>query len=144
MEIREIVKLIGRFNRTHRSFIQQIMESEGLFYGQLPILEVVKNYGACTQKQIALILRVTPPSVTTSVKRLERKGYLKKSIDEKDQRNTLISITEEGKKKTASCREKFDCLDGKVFSVLSDEECETLANLLLKLNESIEKEELND
>lgn len=144
MEVREIIKAMLDFNHVHRYYIQQIMESEGLFYGQLPILEVVKTKGSCTQKEIANQLKVTPPSVTTSVKRLEKKGYLKKSIDSKDQRNTLITITEEGKKKAEACRDKFDRIDAYFFRVLSEEECETLKKILFKLNEAIGKEEFND
>ena len=140
MDKRKIIGIIMDLHRTHRNHVQEIMENEGLFYGQLPILEVVKELGCCTQKEIANKLKVTPPSVTTSVKRLMKKGYLSKSIDENDQRNTLISITEDGKKKTCSCREKFDELDTKIFRNFSENEQEELYQLLLKLNESFEED----
>lgn len=120
------------------------MESEGLFYGQLPILETVKHLGECTQREIAKTLEVTPPSVATSVKRLVKKGYLVKKTDENDQRNTIITITESGLQKTIACREKFDRLDQHIFSVLSEDECYTLVELINKLNESIVKEDNND
>ena len=144
MENRETIKLLMEFNRLHRSQVQEIMESEGLYFGQLPILEVVHSLGCCTQKEIANKLKVTPPTVATSVKRLMKKGYLTKSIDENDQRNTLISITEEGKAKTCACRRKFDELDSKIFMSFAKDEKELLSNLLVKLNNSFEKEENYD
>ena len=125
MNYYEIIFSLAHINRPHRSHIHEIMESEGLFYGQLPILETVKKLGSCTQKEISKELGVTPPSVTTSVKRLVKKGYLEKKADENDLRNTRISITEKGLQKTIACREKFDEFDKKTFSALSDEECET-------------------
>ena len=140
----EVIKLLMTFNRHHRTRVQEIMESEGLYFGQLPILEVVKNLGSCTQKEIANKLKVTPPTVATSVKRLVKNGYLVKVIDENDLRNTLISITEEGKKKTCACRRKFDELDSQIFAMFNDEEKEELAKLLIKLNDSFEKEENYD
>ena len=133
MKNRETIKLLMEFNRLHRAQVQEIMESEGLFYGQLPILEVVNSLGCCTQKEIANTLKVTPPTVATSVKRLMKKGYLMKTIDENDQRNTLISITNEGKLKTCACREKFDELDSKIFEEFNDCDRELLSSLLSKL-----------
>lgn len=144
MNYREIVFSLGRFNREHRCRIHEIMESEGLFYGQLPILETVKKLGSCTQKEISIKLGVTPPSVTTSVKRLVKKGYLEKKIDENDLRNTRISITESGLQKTIACRKKFDELDAQAFSILSEEECEIFKNLVNKLIYSLEKEDKHD
>lgn len=144
MELKEIIQSLNRFNRLHRLHIYEIMESEGLFYGQLPILETVKNLGCCTQKEISKALGVTPPSVTTSVKRLVKKGYLVKKMDENDLRNTLITITESGLQKTIACREKFDAFDKEFFSSLTEEECITFKKIVDKLNRSIEKEEKND
>lgn len=144
MNYREIVVLFGKFSKEHRNHIHEIMESEGLFYGQLPILETVKKLGNCTQKEISKELGVTPPSVTTSVKRLVKKGYLEKKADEHDLRNTRITITESGLEKTIACRKKFDELDEQSFSVLTEEECESLTILMKKLIQSIEKEEKHD
>ena len=144
MKNRETIKLLMEFNRLHRAQVQEIMESEGLFYGQLPILEVVNSLGCCTQKEIANTLKVTPPTVATSVKRLMKKGYLMKTIDENDQRNTLISITTEGKLKTCACREKFDELDSKIFEEFNDCDRELLSSLLSKLINSFKKEENYD
>ena len=144
MNYREIVFSLGKFNREHRNRIHEIMESEGLFYGQLPILEVVKKLGSCTQKEISKELCVTPPSVTTSVKRLVKKGYLEKKIDEHDLRNTRITITESGLQKTIACRKKFDELDNQAFSALTDEECELFKTFIDRLIHSIEKEDQHD
>ena len=144
MENRETIKLLMEFNRLHRLQVQEIMESEGLYFGQLPILEVVHSLGCCTQKEIATALRVTPPTVATSVKRLMKKGYLIKTVDENDQRNNLITITNEGKEKTCACRKKFDELDSKIFESFKDDEKQILSNLLLKLISSIKKEENYD
>ena len=139
MSNREVIKLLMEFNRLHRLQVQEIMESEGLFDGQLPILEVVNSMGCCTQKEIANRLKVTPPTVATSVKRLMKKGYLVKTIDENDQRNTLISITDEGKRKTCACRKKFDELDSKIFENFDETDKELLSNLLSKLKDSFKR-----
>lgn len=141
MKPREIIALMHRFNKEHRNHIQKIMEDEGLFYGQLPILETVSQRGCCTQRQIVQDLDVTPPCVATSVKRLVKKGYLEKKTDEKDQRNTQITITEEGYRKSQACRKNFDVFDEEVFACLTQQEKETLLELLTKLNESIRKGE---
>ena len=77
MKDRETIKLLMEFGRLHRSHVQEIMESEGLFYGQLPILEVVNHLGCCTQKEIANSLGISRSYVSRIEKRALTKLYLK-------------------------------------------------------------------
>lgn len=144
MRPKEIIKSFHKFNRLHSNCIRSIMESEGLFYGQLPILEVVQEKGSCTQKEIVDSLQVSAPSVNTSVKRLVKKGYLKKQVDENDQRASLVSITPLGKIQTQACRNKFDEMDERVFKGLSAEERENLLTVMQFLIDNVSKETQND
>lgn len=141
MNLRKIVGSFARFHKLHGEHIRDIMENEGLFYGQLPILECVKQHKSCTQKQISEYLEISAPCVATSVKRLEKKGYLEKVSCQEDQRVTWISLTEKGLEKTNKCRSQFDELDSKVFSVLSDEEKHQLAYMMEKLIQHLEVED---
>ncbi len=136
----DIIRKIHAFNRLHGCEIRRIMESEGLYYGQLPILEIVSEKGKCTQKEIVEELKVSAPSVAVSVKRLVKHGYLIKSNDEKDQRATLVSISEKGQSVTNACRKKFNELDDRLFADFSEADKEQLSALIGKLNQQLEKE----
>ncbi len=140
MEVKEIIHKMHVFQHIHRNELRRIMESEGLYYGQLPILEYVKKNGRCTQKEIADYLQVSPPSIATSVKRLVKRGYLSKTIDENDQRATLIELTEAGAALSETCRIQFDALDERIFAQVSEVERQQLYDLLCFLIENVKKE----
>lgn len=92
------------------------------------------------RKEIVEELKVSAPSVAVSVKRLVKHGYLIKSNDEKDQRATLVSISEKGQSVTNACRKKFDELDDRLFADFSETDKEQLSALIVKLNQRLEKE----
>ena len=52
---------------------------------------------APTQKELADRLHIAPPTITASLKVLERQGYVARRTDEKDSRRNRISITQKGR-----------------------------------------------
>ncbi len=46
---------------------------------------------------IAKRLRITAPAVSKMLRSMEEKGYVERRVDEKDRRNTRVSITPDGK-----------------------------------------------
>lgn len=144
MAPREIICKLHAFNRLHGSEVRQIMESEGLYFGQLPILEIVSEKGRCTQKEIVEALKVSAPSVAVSVKRLVKHGFLIKNNDEKDQRATLVSISDKGQEVAKACRQKFNELDARMFADFTESDMKHFHMLIEKLNQQLEKEGQHD
>lgn len=119
-------KLVHRMNRLHilhRLYINQAAMGNGLYFGQLPILELVGEHDGCTQKELADLLQVSAPAVATSVKRLQRNGLLQKVADEEDLRCNRISITEKGREQARRVREAFDAVDARMFEGFDEEDC---------------------
>ena len=69
---------------------------------ELQLLQIVYerglNGGDNTAGAIAKELKITPGTLTTAVKLLEKKGYVKRSQDTKDKRSVHILVTEKGEK----------------------------------------------
>nr|WP_294527836.1 MarR family transcriptional regulator [uncultured Blautia sp.] len=65
---------------------------------QIPILAILgKNRNnEYSQKEIAQILGVKPPTVTVSIQRLEKMGMVCRKQDEHDRRITRIHLTDKG------------------------------------------------
>lgn len=132
----EVVARLEMLNILKRIERHKICESVGLYPGQLPLLEyIIKNDG-CTQKEIADTLKVSPASIATSTKRLQKAGLIQKQTDEENLRKNMLSVTEKGVELAKKCREIFDVSDKKLFGGFSDEE-------LLSVKESLDKLILN-
>lgn len=55
--------------------------------------------GKITSSELAAKTKTLPPAVSRTLRGLEEKGYVERSVDKKDRRNTYISLTEKGWKK---------------------------------------------
>jgi len=115
-----------------------------LHFAQLPILEFIIENDGCTQKVIADKMQVSPPSVATSTKRLQKAGLIEKKVDKNNLRCNRLSATELGKEMTENRRRQRDCTDELMLKGFSQEEMEQLSKLLDKAIVNLNNGEPND
>ena len=98
------------FMKVDRHFMTKCfgqMQELGIYPGQIPVLGLVAKKDGLSQRVLAKILNIKPPTVNVSVQRLEKAGFLYKKPDEKDQRVTRIYLTEKGKETKAKALERI-------------------------------------
>ena len=61
------------------------------------LLMTLFEEGCCNQRTLVRKMHCSAASVNTSIKRLEKSGYVKKENDPEDQRSTRIALTDLGK-----------------------------------------------
>ncbi len=88
----------------------------------LLILSHEKDGTIESQKELAHRLRVSPTTVTISLKSMERDGYVKKLSNAHDLRCKPIAITEKGRRAAQLIDEVFELLDQSMYQdFVSDE-----------------------
>jgi len=70
---------------------------EELHPAQMGLIMTLFEEGRCNQRTLVRKLHCSPASVNTSIKRLEKSGYVKKEEDPEDHRSTRIALTDSGK-----------------------------------------------
>lgn len=90
-------KLLFDIPHRYASNAFRLLMSHGLHPGQIPVMKYLSDNSGCIQGEIAKALRIKPPTVTVTLKRLEKNGLIEKKSDQKDQRVTRIFLTEHGK-----------------------------------------------
>ena len=75
-----------------------------------------------SQRELADLLRVSPATIATSLKSLERQGYVERQRDAVDCRRNLISITQRGLDALDQSRQVMDQVDRAMFAGFSQEE----------------------
>jgi len=104
------------------------------------ILDQQRDSGAVdTQKQLADILRVSPATVTISIKSLEKRGLVRKKSDEHDMRCNRVEITDAGRDMARKFREAINELDGVMYAGFSEEELKTVSSLFVRMTENLLK-----
>lgn len=79
---------------------------------------------APTQKELAVLLHIAPPTIAASLKSLERQGYVARRTDEKDSRRNRISITQKGRDAIAQGMDAFRQVDAHLYAGFSPAERE--------------------
>ena len=85
------------------------------------------------QKELAEKAGITASSTSEVVSRLEDDGYLIRTIDESDRRATVLKLTEMGAVRAEEIRNEREEFLDEFFSKLTEEEKQTLSDLLDKL-----------
>lgn len=91
--------------------------------------------------ELAEYAHALPPAVSRSIKALEERGYVRRFVDEKDRRNTMVEITDEGQTVLQESNDIINDYMNRVFERINQEE---LARLIQYINETYEvaREEL--
>lgn len=146
----QIIGMIENFHLLRKLFIRRSTSSSSLHFGQVAIMRMIAQNENCTQATLAEQLSVTPASVATSTKRLERSGFITKTVDEHNLRCKRLALTDKGRETIENHRQVFEEYDSLIFSILSEEEkqsfCNTLSRLVSKMREleGIDDEELRN
>ena len=94
---RSIQGLMMEISRMYMEKCFVKLKNLGIHPRQIPILAVLYKKDGCSQKELVKELGVKPPTVTVSIQRLEKSGFLIRRQDEKDQRVSRIYLSDEGR-----------------------------------------------
>lgn len=109
------------------------LSSNNLTFNQFKVLEVLYHRGNLNIGSITKLIMGTPGNTTVVVKNLKRDGWITSIADPDDKRASILTITQKGieiieKVFPNHAKQLRDSLD-----VLSDEELDTLYELLNKV-----------
>lgn len=113
------------------------LEQMDLKPGQAGILFWLGREGELSQRRLAEKLGITPPSVTTALRKLEAKGLIGKEGDPADQRIQRIHLTEAGKEMLGELKRIVGEMEQVIFRGISQEEKLLLRRLLLDMRENL-------
>lgn len=106
-----------------------------LTYTQYIVMMVLWNSLTTNVKDLGKKVYLDSGTLTPLLKKLEKKGYIKRKRDKKDERNVIISLTPEGE----SLKDKAVHVPMEIGKCvpLTSEEAKTLYSLLYKILENV-------
>ncbi|WP_434176562.1 MarR family winged helix-turn-helix transcriptional regulator [Brachybacterium conglomeratum] len=103
------------------------------------VVATIERFGPLRLSEIAERERVSRPTATTVIKRLEEEGLVRREADPTDSRSWLVSTTEAGSAQLAAWRGQLATGVGTLLEPLPEEDLATLARaseLLARILES--------
>ena len=118
---------------------QEMYQEFDLNKSQAGVLFTLHRSDSMSQKELAARLNVTPPSITASIQKMERDGYLTRHPDPKDQRVMRLSLTEKGKSCIQGVWTVAQQMEELMFCNMTGEEVELLKRLLLQIRDNLDR-----
>lgn len=111
--------------------------------GQPVILLVMQDSedmgNTISQNDLAHSLHVSNPTVTASLKSLERQGYIERKPDPGDMRRKLPALTEQGKQAASECRRCIESVSEEMLGGFSEAERQQLISFLRRMKDNLEQ-----
>ncbi|MBR6561614.1 MAG: MarR family transcriptional regulator, partial [Oscillospiraceae bacterium] len=111
--------------------------------GQPVILMVMQDSedmgNTISQNDLARSLHVSNPTVTASLKSLERQGYIERKPDPGDMRRKLPALTPLGKQAAGECRKCIESVSEEMLTGFSAEERQQLISFLRRMKDNLEQ-----
>ena len=102
-------------------------------HGRGRMLAALADEGEMSQCQLASRLDIRPQSLSELAAKAEEEGLVSRRQSGDDRRQTLVSLTEEGRARVAAFREAHSLQAAALLAPLTEEEKETFLLLLDKL-----------
>ena len=136
-KVKKINDAFHRYHCSHRNIVDARFREKGIYVGQPPILKYLSEHNDATQKEIAEFLHVSPPSVATSLKRMEESGLVVRLENKKDARRNSIKLTKKGKELVEYADDLFLRVDDVAYKGFTEEEMDTLVQFLYRMNDNL-------
>lgn len=83
---------------SYNNFLKENLEDVPITHGELTYIYNIKYAGSISQRELSDILYVSEANVTKMIKKLEKKGFVKRQIDETNKSRKILSLTEDGER----------------------------------------------
>ncbi|NPC94416.1 MarR family transcriptional regulator [Bacillus sp. WMMC1349] len=128
---RMIMHQLNQSTRLLSKKMNEQLEAYELFGAQWSILYTLHTFGPMTQKDIWTYLHVEAPTITRTIHRLEKKGWVQR-IQGEDKREKVVKLTDEAMIKYKEIQLKIKQFDEEILSVFDDNDKETFYHLLTR------------
>ena len=134
-----LLGLMGQSMRLIGKRAQELYAEYDLNRAQSGILFALHQEDTMSHKELPNRLNVTPPSITSMIKKMEQEGYITRKADEQDQRVMRLTLAQKGKDCIDYVIKTAEKLEEIVFEGMTAEEKMLFRRLLLQILENLEQ-----
>ncbi len=124
-------------NKINKRVIEKAINFTGLYPGQHRLLMMISFEPNLSQVEIANRMNITPAAAAVSIKKLEKEGYVIRSINKKDNRFNKLLITQKGNDIIENSKSIFAGTEEAMFNGFSNEELEHVSDFFNRMTENM-------
>jgi MarR family transcriptional regulator, organic hydroperoxide resistance regulator len=113
--------------------MHELLDSLGLYRGQPSVLNALWQQDGVTHSELAERISRSPATVTKTVQRMEKAGFVERRPDPRDERLSRVYLTSAGRDIQAAVENVWNTFEEQACAGLSENELATLEHLLLRV-----------
>lgn len=129
--------ILHRMMNRARSMYQEF----DLNRSQASVLFSLHQKKSMSQKELAVQLNMTPPSITSTIQKMERSGYISRKPDQSDQRIMRLELTGKGESCIQTVKMIADQMEEMLFRGMSAEEKILFRRFLMQINDNLAEDQ---
>ncbi len=129
--------MLHRMMNRARSMYQEF----DLNRSQASVLFSLHQKKSMSQKELAAQLNMTPPSITSTIQKMERSGYISRKPDQSDQRIMRLELTGKGESCIQTVKMIADQMEEMLFRGMSAEEKILFRRFLMQINDNLAEDQ---
>ena len=135
---RQAGSMLHWLSRKHMQYCENKFQSIGIPPGQVPILLELGKHGQLSQRDLAQKVRVTPATISGTLKRLERSGIIERTGMRDDARVSLVSLSQAGKTLLEEAGGVFQDADELLIAGFTEQETQELLSFIRRMLENVQ------
>ncbi len=127
-----VFSLMYEFSKMER----KMSSIAGLYSGQPRVLTILKFNEGCTLSELSEICGIGMPSLSVSIRNMEKSGLIRREISGSDGRVQKIFLTDEGLRRAQKFHDEIDTFYINFLATLSPEEIDDIAQHLVLMKDA--------
>ena len=139
-ERKRLFHLIGKVCGRNYRRMHDMLDALGLYHGQPPVLDALWQNDGITQSELACKLHRSPSTITKTIQRMEKAGFVERRSDPEDERVSRVYLTGAGHDIRSDVENVWHTVANMAFADFTDEELTQFHALLRRLYQNLEEE----
>lgn len=136
---RSVARLISRTADLKHRRAHELLDELGFYQGQAFVLYALWDEDGLTQSELTERLQRSPSTITKTVQRLEKAGFVKRCSDDADERVSRVYLTNAGRDIRPTVEEIWNKLDQQIFQGFNPQEVEQLGDYMTRVYQNLNK-----
>ncbi len=118
-------------------FVAKELEDIGMRASYRHVLKPLMEQDGMTQLELVNITKLKAPTISITLRNMEREGIVRREKNDNDRRETHVFITDKGREMHAKVLEAFDKAEAVMLAGISKKELESIGKLMEKMTENL-------
>ncbi len=134
-----MLHLLGKVCGRKYQCMHDRLDALGLYHGQPSVLNALWTQEGMTQSELSGELHRSPSTITKTVQRMERAGFVERRDDPEDERISRVYLTDSGRNVRSAVEEIWHSFATQAFEAFTEQAVEQFYILLQRLYHNIEE-----